>query len=80
MTKYQRFFISEHFQFLEVKFSIYLNRRVFVMVRVTYLYFHCDSLIYSSRLFYLRVQANQKRTWSCHLVPVLGVLLLLFLL
>ena len=29
--KYQRF-LSENFQFLEVKFSIYLNRRVFVMV------------------------------------------------
>ena len=28
--KYQRF-LSEKFQFLEVKFSIYLNRRVFVM-------------------------------------------------
>ena len=28
--KYQRF-SSENFQFLEVKFSIYLNRRVFVM-------------------------------------------------
>ena len=25
-------FLSEYFQFLEVKFSIYLNRRVFVMV------------------------------------------------
>ena len=24
-------FVSENFQFLEVKFSIYLNRRVFVM-------------------------------------------------
>ena len=24
-------FLSENFQFLEVKFSIYLNRRVFVM-------------------------------------------------
>ena len=24
-------FVSEKFQFLEVKFSIYLNRRVFVM-------------------------------------------------
>ena len=30
--KYQNF-LSENFQFLEVKFSIYLNRRVFVMVR-----------------------------------------------
>ena len=26
-----RFFLSEHFQFLLVKFSIYLNRRVFIM-------------------------------------------------
>ena len=30
MKKYQRF-LSENFSFLEVKFSIYLNRRVFVM-------------------------------------------------
>ena len=30
MKKYQRF-LSENCQFLEVKFSIYLNRRVFVM-------------------------------------------------
>ena len=27
-----RVFVSENFQFLEVKFSTYLNRRVFVMV------------------------------------------------
>ena len=27
-----RVFLSENFQFLEVKFSIYLNRRVFVMM------------------------------------------------
>ena len=26
-----RFFLSENFYFLEVKFSVYLNRRVFVM-------------------------------------------------
>ena len=26
-----RVFVSENFQFLEVKFSIYFNRRVFVM-------------------------------------------------
>ena len=30
IEKYQRF-LSENFQFLVVKFSIYLNRRVFVM-------------------------------------------------
>ena len=28
--KYQSF-LSENFQFLEVKFSIYLNRRIFIM-------------------------------------------------
>ena len=33
MKKYQSF-LSENFQFLEVKFSIYLNRRVFVMCMV----------------------------------------------
>ena len=27
-----RFFLSENFMFLEGKFSIYLNRRVFVMI------------------------------------------------
>ena len=26
-----RVFLSENFQFLEVKFSLYLNRRVFIM-------------------------------------------------
>ena len=29
-----RFFLSENFHFLVVKFSIYLNRRVFVMGRI----------------------------------------------
>ena len=29
--KYQKF-LSENFQFLEMKFFIYLNRRVFVMI------------------------------------------------
>ena len=31
--KYQ-FFLSENFPFLEIKFFIYLNRRIFVMIRV----------------------------------------------
>ena len=30
-------FLSENFQFLVVKFSIYLNRQVFVMLRPVYL-------------------------------------------
>ena len=31
--KYEKYqsFVSENFQFLEAKFSLYLNRRVFVM-------------------------------------------------
>ena len=29
-------FLSENFQFLEMKFSIYLNRRVFIMIVSTY--------------------------------------------
>ena len=29
--KYHSLFLSENFKFLEVEFSIYLNRRVFVM-------------------------------------------------
>ena len=32
-----RVFLSENFQFLEVKFSIYLNRRPFIMVDQPYL-------------------------------------------
>ena len=39
MKKYQ-IFLSENFQFLEVNFSTYLNRRVFVMIkRYDLLYF-----------------------------------------
>ena len=34
--KYQRF-LSENFQFLEVKFSIYLNRHVFVMAEISFI-------------------------------------------
>ena len=30
--KYRSFFLSENFQFLEIKCFIYLNRRVFVMI------------------------------------------------
>ena len=31
MKKKNQFFFSANFQFLDIKFSIYLNRRVFVM-------------------------------------------------
>ena len=31
MKKISEFFLAENFQFLEVNFSMYLNRRVFVM-------------------------------------------------
>ena len=39
-----RIFLFENFQFLEVKFSIYLNRRVFVMMSINlmcYFVFQC---------------------------------------
>ena len=32
--KIEFFFLSENFQFLKVKFSIYFNRRVFVMYNI----------------------------------------------
>ena len=35
MKNIRVFFLTENFQFLEVKFSIYLNRRIFVMVHQT---------------------------------------------
>ena len=44
-----RVFVSENFQFLEVKFSIYLNRRVFVMPLTyihTYIHTHMINLIF----------------------------------
>ena len=34
MLKSIRFFLSENVKFLQVKFSIYLNRRVFVMAKM----------------------------------------------
>ena len=41
MKKY-RSFLSQNFQFLEVKFSLYLNRRVFVMT-CTETFFLCGA-------------------------------------
>ena len=46
-------FLPENFQFLEVKFSIYLTRRVFVMELVKYLY---------------NTEAPQQLAWVCTLV------------
>ena len=39
MKKISDLFLSENFQFLEVKFSIYLNRRVFVMATLIWYYY-----------------------------------------
>ena len=44
--KYQ--FLSDNFQFLEMKFSIYLNKRVFVM----------DSSVFESLTFYCTILCN----------------------
>ena len=43
MKKYQSF-LSENFQFLEVKFSIYLNRRVFIMIKQLFVLFYVYQL------------------------------------
>ena len=37
-----RIFLSENLQFLVMRFSIYLNRRVFVMVSIMCAVPHCD--------------------------------------
>ena len=51
MKKYISFFLFENFQFLEVKFSIYLDRRVFVMffdieVPTLIRWNHAEELVY----------------------------------
>ena len=43
--KYQNF-LSENFQFLEVKFSIYLNRRIFLMISFTVWIFLSSGLVW----------------------------------
>ena len=40
MKKIRVFFLSENVQFLEAKFSIYLNRRVFIMLVAAHKYQH----------------------------------------
>ena len=46
--KYEKYqsFLSENFQFLDVKFSIYLNRRVFVMCRQRRTRSTCNSRVH----------------------------------
>ena len=44
-------FLSENFQFLEVKFSIYLNRRVFVMSSQLLFFTNFENLI--PRMFHM---------------------------
>ena len=60
-----RFVLSENFMFLEVKFSIYLNRRVFVMDKNRTMTFQrSDPNVIKTLPFYLAVTAthicNQK--------------------
>ena len=44
-----RVFLSENFQFLEVKFSIYLNRCVFVIPDNIYIYIEREISLYATR-------------------------------
>ena len=51
--KYQSF-LSETFQFLEVKFSIYLNRHVFVMLKQQVDWTHLIYILFALRRQHLR--------------------------
>ena len=60
-------FLSENFRFLEVKFSIYLNKHVFVMIRSTWKILHFLGMfgyflmsIPSQLTFYLNAQHTAK--------------------
>ena len=60
--------LSENFQFFVVKFSMYLNRRVFVMFYVAiYVVYACINLLNKSFLFYTSVVFNlYSLTCSAH--------------
>ena len=51
--KNTRFFLSENFHFLMVKFSIYLNRHVFIMICVQSVQ---DSVIYFIKKLHSKLQ------------------------
>ena len=77
MKKYQSF-LSENFQFLEMKFSIYLNRRVFVMACFYLTLFTKTTLWHVAQTFMFNViyYMYYKLTWSFapgHLMPSLVV-------
>ena len=71
MKKYQNF-LSENFPFLVVNFSVYLNRRVFVMIEIPVfdansvdpnlgLYCFPMSLLWDARLKWVKISyTNQK--------------------
>ena len=65
--KYQNF-LSENFMFLEVKFSIYLNRRVFVMECDIRTYARTDVVISRRNAVYLSYlrQAGRKKLHVKH--------------
>ena len=64
-----RLCLSENFQFLEVKFSIYLNRRVFVMIlhihKVSSGHLLSNETFYSILRFYLRTAKAPIRLCGC---------------
>ena len=78
-----RVFLSENFHFLVVKFSVYLNRRVFVMIdtcmRVSSRQHYSQIVVINGQiktvvairvsLFYISIPVNQKLNHLC--VPVL---------
>ena len=63
MKKYLNF-LSEKFQFLEIKFSIYMNRRVFIMLGKNFSrrYFEIHFLIFQASMLWHSCELSTKET------------------
>ena len=67
-------FLSENFQFLEVEFSIYLNRHVFVMKKVSYFSWKHMLCVYYTLSASMRLTSDMteflftlnKELWICN--------------
>ena len=66
--KYEKYqsFLSENFQFLKVKFSIYLNRHVFVML--FWISFHFNYLNHFAYFIDVGFSVNKGRTSSWYIM------------
>ena len=60
--KISDFFLSENFQFLEVKFSIYLKRRVFIMTKPFFQTSELHGLVRACAVFFENL--SRSKLWS----------------